>query len=121
LTRARVVFTQNTAEVKRIIACVEVEAESLAQVCYDVAKMSPHHQVLWLRDFLSILRDKLAVLMNNHRELQKFKQLKEYKALVEELLKEDRYVKVLEVLFVVSYPEVLQQLEQQQSESKMHT
>ena len=114
--RARVVFTQDTAEVKRIIACVEVEAESLAQVCYDVVKMTPHHQVLWLREFLSILRDKLAVLMNNHKELQKFKQLKEYKALVEELLKEDRYVKVLEVLFAVSYPDVLQQ-----QESKMHT
>jgi hypothetical protein len=121
LTRARIVFTQSTAEVKRIIACVEVETESLVQVCYDVARMTPHHQVLWLRDFLSILRDKLAVLMNSHRGLQKLKQLKEYKALVEELLKEDRYVKVLEALFVVSYPEILQQLEQQQSESKMHT
>jgi hypothetical protein len=120
LTRARVVFTQNTAEVKRIIACVEVEAESLAQVCYDVAKMTPHHQALWLRDFLSILRDKLAVLMNNYKELQKLKQLKEYKALIEELLREDRYVKVLELLFAVSYPDVLRQVVQE-SESKMHT
>ena len=121
MTKARVVFTQNTAEVKRIIACVEVETESLAQVCYDVEKMTPHHQVLWLKDYLAILKDKLTLVIDNYKELQKFRQLKEFKQLIEELLKEDRYMKVLQLLFIVSYPDVLQQLEQQQSESKMHT
>jgi len=122
MKKARVItIPQDTAEVRRIIACVEVDTPSLTQVCYDVEGMTIHHQALWLKQYLLIFKDKLAIIMDKYKELQKFKQLKEFKQLIEELLKEDRYTKILEVLFIVSYPEILQQLEQQQNESKMHT
>jgi len=122
MKKARVItIPQDSAEVRRIIACVEVDTPSLTQICYDVEDMSIHHQALWLKQYLLIFKDKLAVLLDRIKELQKFKQLKEFKQLIEELLNEDRYTKVLEVLFIVSYPEVLQALEQQQNESKLHT
>lgn len=120
MKKATVIGVPYTAEAKRILACVEIDVPSLMTVCYDVDNMSLHHQVLWLKEYLEVLKDKLAVAMNNYKELQKFKQFKEFKQLVEEMLKEDRYDKVLEVLFVISYPEILQALEQQKN-SKMHT
>jgi hypothetical protein len=122
MTKARVIAVPYEAEAKRLIACVEVDTPSLMQVCYDVENMTLHHQALWLMEYLAVLKDKLAVIMNKYKDLQKFKQLKEFKQLIEELLKEDRYIKVLEVLFIISYPEILQQLQTQgEEQSKMHT
>jgi hypothetical protein len=115
------------AEVKRLLVCFEVDTPSNMQLCFDVSALTPHQHVLLLKQLLVTLNAKLAVLMDNYKELQKYKQLREFKKLLEELLNENRYQKVLEALFVVSYPElaeqVLQQLQvqgEEQSSSKMH-
>jgi hypothetical protein len=125
LTKARVLAIPYEAEAKRLLACIEVDVPSPMTVCYDVVNMSLHHQALWLKEYLTTLRDKLAIAFNNFKNLQKLKFMREFKELVEEMLNEDRYMKVLEALFVISYPEVVQALEQQQKQqdeaSKMHT
>jgi hypothetical protein len=112
------------AEVKRLLFCIEVDKPSVMQLCYDVDAMNLHQQALLLLYYLKVLREKLIIAMETYKCLQKVKQLKEYKQLVEEMLKEDRYTKVLEALFIISYPEILQQLQQQQqqqNDNKMHT
>ena len=122
MKKARVIVTPYEAVAKRLLACVEVDTPSLMQVCYDVENMTVHHQALWLREYLAVLKDKLAVIMDKYKDLKKFKQLKEFKQLIEELLKEDRYINVLEVLFIISYPEILQQLQTQgEEQNKMYT
>jgi hypothetical protein len=115
------------AEAKRLLVCFEVEVPSVMQLCFDINTLTPHQHALLLKALLMLLNAKLAVLMDNYKELQKCKQLKEFKKLVEELLNENRYQKVLEMLFTVSYPElaerILQQLQAQseeQSSDKMH-
>jgi len=112
------------AELKRVLLCIEVGKPFSLQLCYDVNEMTLHQQALILLYYLNIFKNKLIIAMENYKQLQKIKQLKEFKQLIEELLKEDRYAKVLEALFVVSYPDILQHLQQQaqqQEESKMHT
>ena len=113
-----------SAEAKRVLVCFEVDTPSNMQLCFDVNTLTAHQHALLLKLLLATFNAKLALLMDNYKELQRFKQLKEFKKLLEELLNENRYRKVLEALFIVSYPELAQKILQQseqQSDNKMHT
>jgi hypothetical protein len=122
MKRATIMGFAYTADVKRLLACVEVDVPTDMQVCYDVNSMPLHLHALFLREYLAVFREKLAVAFDKIKNLQKLGFMKEFKDVVDEMLKEDRYQKVLDVLFIVSYPDIVQALEQEQRDSnKMFT
>jgi hypothetical protein len=122
MKRATIMGFAYTADVKRLLVCVEVDVPTDMQVCYDVNSMPLHLHALFLREYLAVFRDKLAVAFDKIKNLQKLGFMKEFKDVVDEMLKEDRYQKVLDVLFVISYPDIVQALERDQQDSnKMFT